>query len=158
MRRQDRQITNLADILAILNRCEVLRLALCANNQPYIVPMNFAYQLIDDKVVIYLHCASFGTKVDIMRKNNSVCFEADCFYQALKDQVACNWSAEYESVIGQGVISELQDEPQKTHALNTLMKRHGYPGTPHYDPQQLAAVTVLKITVNSITAKRNIRP
>jgi len=146
--------------LAILDKCEVLRLALSADDQPYIIPMNFAYQLIDDKVVIYLHCASSGTKLDILRRNNKVCFEVDCNYQVLTAPEACEWSATYESVIGFGQIGILQDEDesQKAHALDVLMAHHGFPGTPHYDPKDLARVTLLRIEVSSLTGKRRARP
>ena len=157
MRRTDREITELADVLAVLDRCEVMRVGFCVDDQPYIVPMNFAYEVIDDKIAVYFHCAGVGRKLDMLRRNSRVCFEADCSYRTLEAESACSWSAEYESVMGEGDISILQDEAEKTHALDVLMARHGFVGVPQYDPVELAAITALRISVTSITGKRNLR-
>ena len=157
MRRFDREVTGLDNILAILDNCEILRLGMCFEAKPYIVPMNFAYEVVNESVFIYLHCASQGKKLDIISKNDNVCFEADCSYKILEDENACNWSVEFRSVMGEGHISVLTDEIKKAASLDILMKRHGFEGTPHYPPQALAAVTVLQIAVTSITGKRNMK-
>jgi len=157
LRRTDREIAELADVLAVLDRCEVIRVGFCVDDQPYIVPMNFAYEVIDEKIAVYLHCAGVGRKLDMLRRNSRICFEADCSYRTLEAELACNWSAEYESVMGEGDICILQDGTQKSHALDVLMARHGFAGTPQYDPEELTAVTVLRISVASITGKRHLR-
>jgi len=118
--------------------------------------MNFAYKVIDEQVFIYFHCASEGRKIDMIAQNHNVCFEADCSYQTLEADVACKWSAEFESVIGEGTIAILTDEVQKIHGLDLLMKRYGFVGKPQYKPSDLAAVTVLQLSVSAITGKRKI--
>jgi len=110
-----------------------------------------------ENVFIYLHCASEGKKLDIINQNGNVCFEADCSYKLLKSENAHNWSAEYESVIGEGKISIVKEENQKIRALDILMKRHGFEGKPHYPEASLKAVTVLRICTESITGKRHIK-
>ena len=152
MRRKDR-VKELPNILAILDKCEIMRLGLCADNKPYIVPMNFAYEVFDEQVFIYFHCASEGRKLDMIAKNSNVCFEADCSYKTLKAEDACDWSAEFQSVIGEGIIAVVSEENDKIHALDLLMKRYGFEGKPHYSPQALSAVTVLKIIVEGMTGK-----
>jgi nitroimidazol reductase NimA-like FMN-containing flavoprotein (pyridoxamine 5'-phosphate oxidase superfamily) len=153
MRRSDKEVTGLTNILAILDKCEVMRIGLCVDNKPYIVPLIFAYEVVDEKVFIYFHSASEGKKMDMIAKNNNVCFEADCSYKTIKAELACKWSAEFESVIGEGTVAILADETQKVHALDLLMKRYGFSGKPHYSAQELSKVTVLKITVTAITGK-----
>lgn len=44
MRRKERQVTNPAEIRAVIDRCKVLRLGLNAAGAPYIVPMNFGWK------------------------------------------------------------------------------------------------------------------
>jgi nitroimidazol reductase NimA-like FMN-containing flavoprotein (pyridoxamine 5'-phosphate oxidase superfamily) len=119
--------------------------------------MNFAYEVINEQVYIYLHSASSGKKLDIIAKNNNACFEADSAYKTLTAEEACDWSAEFQSVFGEGIISIVADETQKTHALDVFMKRHGFERQPHYPPQALAAVTVLQIAVSNITGKRKMQ-
>ena len=155
MRRDEREAAGLTDVLAILDKCEVLRLGLCAADRPYIVPMNFAYEAVNEELFIYLHTASSGKKLDMIAENNNVCFEADCSYKTVEAGAACDWSAEYESVIGEGVIKILKGEEQKIKALDALMKKHGFAGKPGYKPAALKAVTILQIHVKSITGKRN---
>lgn len=157
MRRSDREVIGLTNILSILDKCEIMRLGLCTDNKPYIVPMNFAYEMINDKVYIYFHCASEGRKIDMIAQNDNVCFEADCSYKLLKANEACDWSADFESVIGEGKIAVLTDDNQKINALNIFMKRYGFEGHPNYKQHDLSAVTILKISVSSITGKRKIK-
>jgi len=156
MRRADREIVGLANILSIFDKCEIMRIGLCVDNKPYIVPLNFAYEVVGEDVFIYFHSAPEGKKLDMIAKNNNVCFEVDCSYKIEKAELACNWSAEFESVIGEGYIIILDDEKQKVRALDLLMKRHGFEGEPTYNPQELAIVTVLQISVTAITGKRRI--
>jgi len=153
MRRSDKEVTGLAHILAILDKCEIMRLGLCVDNKPYIVPLNFAYEVIDEKCILYFHSAPEGKKLDMIKKNDNVCFETDCSYKIIKSERACNWSAEFESVIGEGKITILTDDVRKAKALDLLMARYGFEGKPHYSPQGLSGVTVLQISVTEITGK-----
>lgn len=41
MRQKDREVTELQEIIAIMRRCDVCRLALNDEGYPYIVPLNF---------------------------------------------------------------------------------------------------------------------
>jgi len=49
------------------------RLSLCFNNEPYVVPIFYAYH--DGK--IYLHMAKRGKKIKFISRNNRACFEVD---------------------------------------------------------------------------------
>jgi len=158
MRRSNREVVGLTNMLSILNKCNIMRIGLCVDNEPYIVPLNFAYEVIDEEVFIYFHCASKGKKLDMIAQNSNACFEADCSYKTMEAENACDWSAEFESVIGNGKITILKDEAQKVRVLDTLMKRYGFPGKPYYIPSALAAVTVLQIRVTSMTGKRKMNP
>ncbi|MCL2368095.1 MAG: pyridoxamine 5'-phosphate oxidase family protein [Oscillospiraceae bacterium] len=154
MRRSDRAVTELSDILALLEKCQVLRLGLCTDNQPYIVPMHFAYERVGEDVFVYLHSAPAGRKIDMIAANSRVCFEADTLHQTLEAEVACEWSAIFESVIGEGDVVVLTDAAKKIHGLDLIMKRYGFAGGPQYHPQALAAVAVLRIAVTGISGKR----
>ena len=41
MRRKDREITDTQDILEVIKKCDVCRIALHDGDYPYIVPLNF---------------------------------------------------------------------------------------------------------------------
>jgi nitroimidazol reductase NimA-like FMN-containing flavoprotein (pyridoxamine 5'-phosphate oxidase superfamily) len=58
MRRKDREITDRAEIEAILNEAPVCRIGLAEGGEPYIVPMCFGY----DGTFLYLHSAPEASK------------------------------------------------------------------------------------------------
>jgi len=116
--------------------------------------MNFGYEVSGGKVFIYLHGAKEGKKTDIIRKNPNVCFEADCSYKTVKAEEACKYTAEYQSVIGDGKVYILEDSAEKSHGLDVLMKHYNFPGKPNYPPQMLQTVNVMKIEVETITGKQ----
>ena len=156
MRRQDRAVTAQKEILDILDDCKVIRIGLCAENKPYIVPMNFAYQVDGEQIYIYLHCASEGKKLDMIAQNNNICFEADCSCKIIEGADACSWTAKYQSVMGEGQIAIISEQSEKNSALDLLMERYGFSGKPSYNSNALSSVTALKIAVKTITGKTNI--
>lgn len=90
MRRSDREIKDFDEIIEVINKCDVCRLAINDGDYPYIVPMNFGLNIEDGKVVLYFHCASEGKKLELLRKNNKVAFEMDCgheFILMMKDEL-----------------------------------------------------------------------
>ncbi|MDR0335117.1 MAG: pyridoxamine 5'-phosphate oxidase family protein [Methanomassiliicoccaceae archaeon] len=156
MRRTDRAIEGTDDILAVLDGCEIIRIGLSADDRPYIVPMNFAYETVDGKIFIYLHCAREGRKLDMIARNSSVCFEADRSYRTVKADTACRWTAEFRSVMGEGIVNAVTDDAERVRAMDMLMHRYGFEGIPQYTAQALAAVTVLRISVSSMTGKQHL--
>lgn len=156
MRRAEREITGINNILKILDKCEVLRLGLSQNNQSYIVPMNFAFELLEDEIFVYLHCALEGKKIDIIKQNNKVCFEADCSHKLAPGKVPCAWTMNYESVMGEGEISIVQNNCEKISGMDLMMARYGYKGKPNYPKQMLDKLCVLRITVTQISGKANL--
>ena len=147
----------MADILSILDKCDVMRLGLCVDNKPYIVPMNFAYERIGEEVFIYFHSASRGRKLDMIAQNSNACFEADCLYRTVEADTPCAWSAEFESVLGEGTIAVLPDEAEKIRVLDLFMERYGFQGKPQYSAQALAATVILQLSVSSISGKCNMK-
>src|SRR5574340_183743 len=94
MRKAEREITDQDRILAIMKEALVCRIGLSDEGIPYVVPMNFG---LGDGC-IYLHCASQGRKLDILRKNDKVCFEMDLLREIRRGSTACNWGARRRSV------------------------------------------------------------
>jgi Predicted flavin-nucleotide-binding protein len=154
MRRKDRQVTELNQIIEIIERCDVCRIALSEDNRPYIVPMNFGYELIDDSIVIYMHCANEGKKLDILKKNNLVCFEMDCKHELITGATACNCSMNYQSVIGNSEAEIVTNSEEKIHALNQIMKKYTHKNDYTFEEKHLNAVTVVKLVSSDFTAKR----
>ena len=87
MHRKDKEITDIKSIEKIIKKAKVCRLALSLNDTPYIVPICFGYRA----ETIYFHSAKKGKKIDIIKKNNKVCFEFDIDHELVKSENACKW-------------------------------------------------------------------
>ena len=150
MRRKEREIKDKNEIESVIERAAVCRIALSDNNVPYIVPLNFGYK--DN--CLYFHSAPKGKKIDIMRRNNNVCFELDIDHELIESETPCNYSMKYRSVIGFGKAFFVDDFEEKRMALNTIMQH--YSGDPYeFSENQIKNVAVIKIEIDSMTGKKS---
>ena len=53
MRRKDREITDFQEILEIIRKCDVCRIALNDEEFPYMVPLNFGMDVQGDQIYFY---------------------------------------------------------------------------------------------------------
>ena len=156
MRRKDREIVNKAEIIEIIDKCEVCRLGLSDNKIPYVVPMNYGYKYQDGKLTLYFHGAREGKKLDIIAKNSKACFEVDCSHELVVGEEAWDYTMKYESVIGYGEIYICTDKSEVTEGLQLLMKQVVKDKEFIFPDKVVNSVTVLKLEVTEFTGKRNI--
>lgn len=150
MRRKDRELKESSEIMSILNQAIILRIALCDGDRPYIVPMNFGYK----EGIIYLHSAPAGHKIEVLKTNNNVAFEADVDVEIVKAEEACNWSMKYRSVTGLGKATFVEDDQEKIEALDIIMEKYAGNEKFQYPEAMVGRVAVIKIEVQEITAKQ----
>jgi len=154
MRRKDREITSLNEKLEIIDRCKVCRLALAEDNVPYIVSLNFGYSFNNETLILYFHSAKEGKKLDILQKNNQVCFEMDCCTKLIEANTVCNYSYAFKSIIGSGKVYFPDDVQEKISALNFLMKHQtGKDIEYSFSDLDLVEVAVYKLVVDEFSGK-----
>ena len=153
MRRKDREITRIEDILSIVDRAKVLRLGLFDDNFPYIVPLHFGYEYAEGKLIFYMHSAKEGHKLDLIRRNQNVCIELDCDTELISGgDIPCSYSSSFASLIGRGLAEIVDDEQEKVRGLYLLMKNQT--GRDFEITTQMAsAVAVIKVVVCDFSAK-----
>jgi nitroimidazol reductase NimA-like FMN-containing flavoprotein (pyridoxamine 5'-phosphate oxidase superfamily) len=155
LRRKDREISGVEDILEIIRKCTVCRLGMAENGIPYIVPLNFGYEYRDNMLTLYFHSAREGKKIDILKKNNRVCFEMDAGHQLTPGDKACDYGFNYASVLGLGTVEFIEEEAEKIRALNLLMKHQtGEDRDFAYREADLRAVAVYRLRVETFTGKQ----
>ena len=118
MRRIDREIKDEKLIEEFIAKEQIMRIAFYDNGEIYIVPLNYGYTNDSGKYVFYFHGAKAGRKYDLSRKSPSIGFEIDGNYELLEADIACDFSARFESVIGTGKISIVEDRQEKINGLN----------------------------------------
>jgi len=151
MRRADREIVDKGTIRSILEEALVCRLGLSDDGMPYVVPMNFGL----GEGCIYLHCANEGRKLDILRRNNRVCFETDILHEVSRHALCCGCSACFDSVIGFGRAVIVEDPDEKRVALDRLMEHYGAEGPFTYAEGSFAKTTIIRIDIESMTGKHH---
>ncbi len=152
MTKRERQITDPQQIQSILDTAKVLHLGLAVDNEPYVVPMNYGYTVEDGKLIIYLHSALRGKKLDMIRANPRVFFEMDCGLEPFEGKVACQYGLAYSSIMGRGTARIVEDVEEKKQAMSILMKTQtGKDFT--FEDRLVSIVAVIRIDVAEYTAK-----
>jgi nitroimidazol reductase NimA-like FMN-containing flavoprotein (pyridoxamine 5'-phosphate oxidase superfamily) len=137
-----------AECISILARTRLGRLGCAHQNQPYVVPIYFAYE----QPYIYAFTIP-GQKVDWMRYNPLVCLEVDEVVD----------SEHWRSVVIFGRYEELQDLPDwkdpSLHVLDLLNKRAGWwhPGcasATYRDPAQPLIPIFYRIRIDRISGRQ----
>jgi nitroimidazol reductase NimA-like FMN-containing flavoprotein (pyridoxamine 5'-phosphate oxidase superfamily) len=151
MRRSDREVKEFEDIVAIMKKCDVCRIALNDNGYPYILPLNFGLHIEGNKIELYFHGAMEGTKYALIEKDSRASFEMDCEHRLVTEIESGSCTMEYESVIGQGHIEMLSDD-EKYDALCILMK-HYHKEDFSFNKSVMPRTKVFKLIVENVTGK-----
>ncbi len=157
MTKRERQITDQKQIMDILDKGKVLHLGLCAENEPYVVPMNYGYTMENEKLVVYLHSAVRGKKLDMIAANPKVFFAIDCDVVPFEGVLPCQYGVTYSSVMGKGVARIVEDVEEKKKAMSILMKTQTGKDF-SFEDRLVSIVSVIRIDVSEYTAKHRPLP
>lgn len=155
--RRELQITDINEIKAILDKSKIVHLGLVDGDEAYVVPMNYGYVMEDDRLTLYLHGATKGRKIDLMKANPKVFFEMECDLQPFEGKTACHYGIAYASVMGRGTAEIVEDTEEKKKGLSVLMKTQTEKDFTFND-KMAAVVAVIRIDVTEYTAKRRPMP
>lgn len=158
MRRTDREVRDINGVFDIVDRCSVVHLGMVDNGKPYVVALNFGYDREGDTLIMYLHCAMVGKKIEILRNKPDVYFQMDCVNEFIKgtSERPCSYCWRYDSVMGSGQVEFVDDIQEKTHALNRLIQHVGKTDEIFsFPPASFARTRVLRIRSNDITGKHH---
>ena len=155
MRRQDREITDKNEIIEIMARCDVCRLAFNDREYPYILPLNFGMEEKNGHIILYFHSALEGYKTELIEKDNRVSFEMDCKHELKYDEEKGYCTMAYESVIGRGRVEVLPDE-EKANALRKIMGHYHHSEDTYFNPAAIPRTLVYMLSVEEMTAKRKL--
>ena len=150
MRKADREITDRAELEALLRKANVVHLGLWNGEQVYVVPMNYGYR----DQALYLHSAVEGRKIDILKRHPQVCFTVTGEQQVNEGEQACGWSTSFASIIGYGVATFLESKEEKIDGLNALMAQ--FSDRPmEYREDVLPITAVIRIDITEMTGKKH---
>ena len=153
MRRKDREIKDISEIINILNSCKTAHVAMVDKEMPYVVPLSYGYELENAQITLYFHSAKEGRKIAILKENNQVCFEISCEGEPLHAAIPCNSGYFYSSIIGNGQVEFVEDVKEKCRGLSLMF--HQQTGRQvEFTEEQAKTVCVFKIISNDFSGKQ----
>lgn len=155
MRRKDREITDFSKMIEILKSCDCCRIGLVDGNEAYIVPMNFGYNITDDQVVLYFHCAKEGRKIDLLPKQTVVSFEMDTKHQLTGGDLGCDFTYLYQCIMGTGTLDIISNRTDKIYALQRIMDHYTKKSDWEFEPKYVEAVQILSLSVKTWSCKEH---
>lgn len=115
LNRPNRELTQATDINAILMNGKYAVIAMCRDNEPYVVTLSYGFDI--NKRSLYFHCATQGLKLDFLRCNKRVCATV------IEDggYVMDECGHEYKSVVMWGDMHIVTDLDEKKHGMEMLL-------------------------------------
>lgn len=156
MRRKDREVTDREKIKDIVGRCSCCRLGFQDEGGVYIVPLSFGFTEKEGAYTFYFHGANKGRKLELMERNPVVGFELDTNYKINEDELACEYSARFQSVIGTGRAALVTDEKERRVGLGLIMEHVTGRGDWEFDENMLRKTAVFKVEVQELACKEHL--
>jgi len=115
IRRKEKAIESKEEMIAILEKCKYITIAMCEDNVPYLVTISHGYDR--EKNCIYFHCAREGKKVDFLSKNSAV------WGQAIEDHGYAEGACDhlYATTQFKGTVTFIEDVKEKEYALGVMI-------------------------------------
>lgn len=153
MRRKDREVAGRSGISDILNGCRTANVCMVEDGKAYAVPLSYGYDWQDGRLILYFHCAKEGRKLEIIRRNPSVCFTVYREGELIQAGAPCNTGYCYSSVIGNGTARLIEDLEGKKHALSRIYM-HQTGKEVSFTQTQADSVCVFQIISEDYTGKQ----
>lgn len=67
LRRKDRAITDIKQINEVLQAAKIVHLEMIDHNHPYVVPLNYGYEWQEEQLILYIHGAMSGRKIEVLK-------------------------------------------------------------------------------------------
>jgi hypothetical protein len=135
---------------AILQEETVGYLALAAEGQPYVVPLNYAYA--DGRILF--HCALSGKKLDWLATNSQACFAVGRQSGLVGDHGpggACHLDS--DSVICYGWARVVEDLEERRRVLEEFNRRY-YPAAEPLSAERVAGCCAIELRVEEMTGRQ----
>ncbi len=143
IRRKEKAITEEKVMKKILSEVAYVTIALCKDNQPYLVSLSHGYD--PDRNCIYFHCASEGKKIDYLKENDVV------WGQAIVDKGYIQGSCDhlYATTQFKGKVTFVNDFEEKKEILTNMVHKLDENPDVLID-KQLTQQSITKITIGRI--------
>ena len=154
MIKSDREVLDTEIIRAILNQIDTVHVGINDGMYPYVVPLSFGFDLDEQNLKIYIHCALKGYKLQLMEKDPHVCCTFSTFSNFPK-KLYKGHRHDYRSVMAFGEVQPIDREKFPTDyakALRRLLEHYDRipkngekRNFPNFDPNGIHKMNLLQI-------------
>jgi nitroimidazol reductase NimA-like FMN-containing flavoprotein (pyridoxamine 5'-phosphate oxidase superfamily) len=116
LQKKEREIKDQKELLRIIKTGKYLTIALCRNNEPYIVTLSYGYD--ERKNAFYFHSRLRGLKCEFIKDNPRVC--ATIIED--KGYIMNDCAHEFRSVIVWGKMSFVETLEEKKYGMDILLE------------------------------------
>lgn len=113
-------------IAAILDQASIVHVGCFDEEYPYVVPLSFGYEIKDGKLLVYLHGAREGHKIDLWKRNPHVALTFSTFYNH-PDRLYKGCMHDFRSVMALGTIAPVDRKSQSKlngTAVQTILRQN----------------------------------
>lgn len=114
--RTNRELCDFSEISAILTNGKFAVIAMCRNNEPYIVTLSYGYD--PDQNALYFHCSPKGLKLEFIKENSQVCATVIEDGGYIADECGHN----YKTAVFWGKMNIVSDLNEKKHGMTILLQ------------------------------------
>ena len=150
MRLAEKEVTDPAWCRAVLDEAPYLVLALNDAGAPYAVPLCVA--LADGR--IYLHMATAGRKLDLLRADPRAGFTAVAHAAVIPGETACATGIRADSVAGTARCTIVDDPGERRAALDAFALKYVGDRPDEYQDAAFAATVVVRLDPISLVGRR----
>jgi nitroimidazol reductase NimA-like FMN-containing flavoprotein (pyridoxamine 5'-phosphate oxidase superfamily) len=153
MRLKDKEIKEKVIIEEIFRQNNVGRLGTAIDEQPNIIPMNFAY--ITDKILLHSH--KDGKKIKDIQKNPRVCFEVDQG-DIISGENPCDFSWKYRSAIAYGKAKIIDSPEERLKALKIISDKYSFGKGQIITPELMEKFNhlwIIEINIDKMVGKKS---
>ncbi len=143
-------IEDMEEINTIITACKTCYVSMSDNNQPYVLPMNFA--LDGDSVI--LHSAQSGRMWETLKKNPQVCINWTLGEELAWQNVlvGCSYRVKSKSVLVEGSVEFVDDYDEKYRLLKIFMAQYSDREFKFGKPS-VENVGIMKVSMEKVSAK-----
>jgi uncharacterized protein len=150
MNLRPRMLTKEEEMLRIIHEAQVCYLGMSEDNNPYVLPMNFAYE----SGVFYLHAAPEGHKLEVLKGNAQVCININTGNELFHrhKEVGCSWGMKFKSVNAFGKATFIDDYEEKYRVMQLFMVKFSGE-TYEFSEPSIRNVAVIRVDVEKMTGE-----
>ncbi|MBO6048023.1 MAG: pyridoxamine 5'-phosphate oxidase family protein [Erysipelotrichaceae bacterium] len=145
------KIDNFLEIAQILNASDTLHIAFHDDPYPYIIPLSYGFDVVEEELVIYVFINKESRANALIKKNPFVAIESEILYNYFEtpyEMVSCS----YDSIMAHGKMEEL-DRDQYDDGLDFILTHCGYEGF-IYNEAFLDDIVMYKIVLEDVSGRR----